>query len=708
MKMTAEYGLGAPDQIGLLRRLRRRKLWLAGTFGLTLAAVAAALFSMPRSYRSSASVVIADNGALVDSSSQAQAARIGDPADLESQMLMLRSTRLFEAVLQREDVRQALLRDCQAARGASWIATLRNRLSPPETSCDQELDDRRAMLERLDGGYAIGTVGRSRVIEIGFTSNLPDVPPVLANALADAYLAQDLARKVDTRAQAADWLRNELDRTGEALRAAEIAVERYRAENGILRGEQSTIVSEQLSALNAQLVQAEAARAIAASRLQGAGDSREVLESRAIADLKQQAAIASGEYAQLAARYGNDHPALTALAQRQSMLQGQIGAERSRILESLRRDRASAEARVADLQRQMEVAKREVGATDGAAAAIATLVRDVEVKRELFVDLSKRLATLETDRRLVAGDSRLVSTAQLPTRAWFPKRGPFLVVGAMLAGILAVVVALLRDRADTRLRSVEGITLRAGVPLLGRVPRIGRRRAPLPLAWRLDQPSGLQDAIRALYARTLLTGGDPRRVLLFASAGPGEGKTFLTLALARFAAAAGRRVLTVECDLRRPGFRSALKLPKGPGLTEYLRGQADLEGIIQPGRDGRPDVIHAGTPAVDSTELLSGEALARLLRLARERYDLVLIDSPPALLMEDARLLSRHADGVVVCAGWGQSQTEAVLRSIEDLREGGAHILGVALGMVKEREYALYAPSATPAAGRYPALSAGA
>ncbi|AWV20066.1 Tyrosine-protein kinase (capsular polysaccharide biosynthesis) (plasmid) [Roseomonas mucosa] len=691
------------DTSGILRRLRRRKAWLIGTFVLVMGVSAAALSSLPRSYRAASSVVIADNGALVDTQTPAQAARIGDPADLESQILLLRSVGLLELLLDRPEIRDQLLAECRAFRSASWLELAKTHFLNP-VACEDAVADRSAMLERLEGGFAIGTVGRSRVIEVSFTSPLPSAPVVLTNALVNLYLKQDLARKIDTRGEAAAWLRGELARTGEDLRRSEIDVETYRREHGILRGEQATISSERLSGLSAQLVQAEAAAALASSRLQGAGDGKEVLENRTIADLRQQLAIMGRQRAEIVTRYGPDHPAAIAAARSSEQIQNQITAERQRVLGSLQRDQVSAEARVADLRGQVEGMKAEVALADGATAAMATLVRNVEVKRELFVDLSKRLSTMETDRRLVSGDARLVSTAQLPSRPWFPKRGPFLIVATILSAVVAVAVALIRDRADTSLRSVEGLGFRSGVPMLGRIPRVGRRRAPLPVAWRLDQPSDLQDAIRSIYARTLLA-AEPRRVLLVTSGTAGEGKTFLALALARFSAAAGLRVLIVECDLRRPSIRSALKIPGDAGLSEHLRGTASLDDILHAGEAGRPDVIHAGRPAVDSTELLSKPGFRTLLRTVQDRYDLVLIDSPPTLLMPDARILASCADGVVMCASWAQSQTETVAHGIDDLRDAGANVLGIVIGMVREREYPLYGSGLLPAGG-YPTISA--
>ena len=108
---------------------------------------------------------------------------------------------------------------------------------------------------------------------------------------------------------------------------------------------------------------------------------------------------------------------------------------------------------------------------------------------------------------------------------------------------------------------------------------------------------------------------------MVASSDSGEGKSFITLALAHFAAAAGRRVLVLECDLRQPSMGRTLGLPFGPGLSEVLRGEITPEQAVRASSVGGLDIILAGRPAVDSAELLSGARMRQILAWASTRYD---------------------------------------------------------------------------------------
>jgi polysaccharide biosynthesis transport protein len=249
----------------------------------------------------------------------------------------------------------------------------------------------------------------------------------------------------------------------------------------------------------------------------------------------------------------------------------------------MQRDVGAAASRVAELTAQYDKLIHEVGNTGGAEAGIAIMVRDVEARREIYVDQLKKVNSLQTERRLLSGDARLVSHAELPERPWFPKRLPFITVGAVLASAVGTGFGLLRDRGDRTLRASTNLPQLAGVPYAGYTSWVKRKRGSRWPVMHLHNATPLQEAVRALYGRFVLVPGRAPKTLMISSSEIGEGKAFLTLFLALFAAATKRRILVIEADMRRPTFRKALMLPlDGPGLREYLRSEASLADIITP------------------------------------------------------------------------------------------------------------------------------
>jgi succinoglycan biosynthesis transport protein ExoP len=673
---------------GILARLSRRKTSFLLGFGLTAIAVAAAFTALPRTYRASASLMVASDDALLRSGAQsAEAQRLGDPADIESQMLMLRSPRLGRMILAEPKVANALIADCEAAREGTWATRLMAQLQKPE-SCETLSTDHSAALQRMEGAFSIGPSGRSRVIEVSYVSAVPETAVIVSNALVDAYLRDDKERKVDSHDNAINWLNTEIDRSGEELRKAETDIETYRSQHGIVRGQMASISSERLSSLGQQLAEAQASYAHALSRSsQSARDTnsvQEVLKSQTVADLKRQAAELSARRADLQQHYGDRYPALLSVNDQLREVQRQLAQESQRVGVSLQGDLQASAGRVAELRGQFDKLMRDVGNTGGAEAGIAIMVRDVEARREIYVEQLKKVNILQTERRLLTGDARLVNHAEIPERPWFPKRLPFAAVGLVLSTAVGAGLGLLRDHGDGTLRSTNLRQL-AGVSIAGSIPWVrARRGARWPLR-DLYNPSPLQEAVRAIFSRCMLVPGNVPKTLMIGSSDVGEGKTFLTLALALFAVTTGRRVLVIEADLRRPTFRKALRLPEGPGLSEFLQAEKlnpdqPLSEMVVKYRGLH--VITAGKPSVASTELLSKERFERLLQVAASTYDFVLIDSPPTLLLMDAQVLARRVDGIIYCASFGRSRLERVLRGINDLENAGGRMLGVVVGGV--------------------------
>jgi Mrp family chromosome partitioning ATPase len=351
----------------------------------------------------------------------------------------------------------------------------------------------------------------------------------------------------------------------------------------------------------------------------------------------------------------------------------------------------------------MDEVKAEVATATTDEASIETMVRSAEIKRQQYADLHKRASELETERRVLLGSTRLVTLAELPLQPFFPKTLPFLAGGLTLAFLFGIGAALMRERAEQILPGVRRTAEHAPpLAVLAELPRLqsgaGAATAlpPLPLALRMAQLSApLQGALARLATGLALAGGDRKlRTVLVTSPGPGEGKSFTTLALAQYVASTGRRVLVVDCDLRRPTFETALGLRAPFGLADALRGTVTPREAAVTTELATLDQVSAGQPAADAGELLARPQLPQLLNWA-QRYDLVLLDGPSN--PEDAAILARQVDGVLCCARWGQSSPADAAAAMTGLRAAGAHVVGMVVTMAKPQDRRLAEPTRAPA-----------
>ena len=744
----------------LFNGIWRRKGRFIAVFLTVIALTLVALLVLPVRYMATGSIIVAEQEPGVNSASAAYVQKIGDPADLESQLLVIRSPRVLRLAMT-EKTLAAVAEECPAVTGG-----LLGGLLGGNQTCEKLKTDPTAFVDYVQNRYSIGAVGRSRVINISYTSPLRDVTKTMADALTTAFLEDQRAAGASSREVATSWLWQELKQLDTELRAADARIQDFRRDKGLMRGANAPISSERLSSISQQLATAESARADAAARLQeikagqarGASDAPSVLSSRVIADLKQQMTTISAQLASQSNVLGPRHPALRALEREQALVQQRLTAETASIAVSAQKTLDASTALVASLKKQLEAAKSEVTSATSDEASIESMVRGAEIKRQQYNDLYKRASELETERRVLIGSTRLVSLAELPSKPFFPKKIPFLAAGSMIGLLLAAAACLLGNadtafaQAEQRLRKTleqrpvaaakpvvapvaapaavaaptpppaptpakpepsvspiaaalmqaksppSEISTATGAPIFARLPRLqadppasalgailaGDQTPPLSRALQLAQGHrAMQDGLRQLNdGLAAATAGRTTRKILITSAGAGEGKTFLTLALAQMLAASGRRVLAIECDTRAPAFAGALGLADAPGLQDILRGDATGASVVQPAATANLTVITAGRAGPASSIGPRRKPISDLLAWA-DSYDVVLIDGPPPGGPSDALTLADQVDGVLLCTRWGRSSIGGAVATTSGIKAAGGRLLGMAVTMVK-------------------------
>lgn len=675
----------------IFSQLWQRRGVVAVTFGATFLVMMLLLFVLPVSYVSTGSVIVADREPLVGSSSAAWVQKIGDPADMESNILLIRSPRLVRMLLSEPGMSDAVLADCHAVS-----RQLMARLRP--VNCAQLDGDVDAQVTWMLDRFTVGAVGRSRVISISYKSPLPQAAQVLANGLIRTFLDDERGKMLRSRDDAIDWVKSRLTQLDTELRHDEQAIEDFRSSHGLVRGVHGLLAAERLTQAAQQLSEAKSAEADAALRLQeasGGAGSRQALESRPISDLKQQLAVAKAQAASAAQRLGPKNPDLIAARRQEQELSSALNLEISRILDSARRNVDAARARVVTAQNELATRTEAASQAAEAETQTAAMVRELEIKRDSFVDLSRRMSQLETERRILEPSTQLVNLAELPIKPAFPQKLPFLVGGLTLAAILATAAGLVSYKPE---QQGGPMALRGGytrVPILAQIPElrlrrngkkelVGRKRE-FPIATAiglLDSHPPLLEAMRILYARLTLAGfGTRRHTLMITSETPNEGKSFVTLALARLARASGRRVLVIEATLRQPFLEEGLSGPPSPGLGGYLVG--GTIDIVQLAAVPGVDFLLAGDPLNSSTELLSGPRFVELLEWARS-YDLVLIDSPAVATLMDTALLASHVEGMLFCLRAGRPPAINALNSLPEMQRDFGNVVGLAMTFVPD------------------------
>ncbi|MBA2580072.1 MAG: polysaccharide biosynthesis tyrosine autokinase [Thermoleophilaceae bacterium] len=276
--------------------------------------------------------------------------------------------------------------------------------------------------------------------------------------------------------------------------------------------------------------------------------------------------------------------------------------------------------------------------------------------------------------------------AASPARAATPNPPIYIGLGTLVALVIALAVALLRERLDNRIRVAEDEDMVFGHPILARLPNVSGKRG----RWKDIEAFGL------LKTNIDLSSDNPAQVLLITSAEQGEGKSTVAARLATTALADGERVVLIEADPRRPGLGQRLEAAPAPvGLTNYLAGAADLDDVIVPAQV-RLDVIWSGPMPPNFGALLGSPKFEALLDIMRRTHDRVIIDCSPVLARADASIIGFHADGTVYVIDVRRTTRSSVQAGLNQLGKARGRLLGMVLNRTSVGGLGYYAGQTPP------------
>jgi capsular exopolysaccharide synthesis family protein len=345
----------------------------------------------------------------------------------------------------------------------------------------------------------------------------------------------------------------------------------------------------------------------------------------------------------------------------------------------------------------------------------------VDANRAAYATILKQLneASISNDSPL--SNIRITEQAERPGSPASSRASRILLLSAVMGVGLGAGLALVLENLNSTVRTAADVWRTVGAPTLGMVPHMkalregrygyGRLLSFSPARWltspiaSMAQPFSQQLVVshhpfsiasefyRSTRTTLLLAEPEqPPRVILLTSANPGDGKTVTVLNLAITLAQSGRKVIVVDADLRKGNCHALLGLQNRSGLSNLLNEELGVEECLQETPVERLFLLSRGTPSPNPTDLLASNRMYEVLRALRERFDMVLVDSPPAIAISDAAILSSQCDGVVLVLRAQVTAVEAARRSVEGLEMVGARILGAVLNGIDIRnpDYADY------------------
>lgn len=557
--------------------------------------------------------------------------------------------------------------------------------------------------EAVRGGVVVEQVRDTRLVMIRFRDRDRERAQRIANAVADAYVEKTMNDRMSSTVSALEWLGTQVDELEGELQTADEALHHFKQEHDVLSlsmEDRQNLIANEIELLSRSLTETRVHRielqsrvsqlrqAVESDPLTAATPAIEQLSS--VQELRTQLRTKQAELESLRTRYGAAHPQMVALQTQIDAIRHDVETEVRSVLRAAEAELRETQGTERGLQGALTRANEQGMELNHWEMEYGHLVRERDSKAAIYDLVLKRSAEADLTRMLRVTHVRVVDRALVPRSSVAPRVTLNLTMGVLAGLLLGVIVALLAERSDRRIRNLEDIEA-LGLAVLGLVPRIGAATATGPKRRRQvaqasankdliahNQPmSGVAENLRTIRTNLSFMGADGGlRAFVITSASPREGKSTVAINLAITLAQSGKRILLVDTDLRRPRVHRAFGLTARRGVTTSLVGEAKPADVILTTEVPGLDIVACGPIPPNPSELLHTDAFRQFVEALRDKYDHVMFDSPPLGAVTDAAILAAQLDGVIVVVKSQSTTREALRVTARQLNDVGARVLG--------------------------------
>ena len=616
-------------------------------------------------------------------------------------------------IMQSDRVLSGVVRDLSLQNDAAFLGYTPTTPAP--------LD---ATIANLRGRLAIEPVKGSRLVLVKIQDTSPAQARRLSEAVTRTYIQQNLEKMVNATGDTVVWLSGQLDHFKQELEQTENSLHEFKRLNDLPSStleDLSKMIRLEMQEYDSALTRTRMRRQELTARASELGKitaenpdqvpASELLSNAFLSTLRTQFQSATRERAELIAEgKGENHPGVKAADQKVSLARTHLLNEIKNIQGAVARDLSIIERQEGGEASLYEGARKKAVDLNLKELEFHRLDRMRAQNEKLYAVLLEQLKEADLRRMMNTNNIRLVDGAVEPKEPIAPRVSVNVSIALLIGLVLGLGLAILREQLDNTLKTPEDVEQKLGVTFLGLLPEIAEeeggdtpkrprraRRLTTTLAPELlvhERPtSGIAEAARALRTNLMFMNPDhPYRRLLVTSAAPAEGKTTVAVSIAVSLAQGGQRVCIIDCDLRRPRLHRIFDRAGDIGLMNVILGEATIDEVAKPTIVPNLSCIPCGPIPPNSADVVSSEKFRRLLDEVSERFDRVVLDSPPIVAVTDSAIASTLVDGVVFVVRAFKTSVNLCRSGLRTLQDVDAPIAGAVLNAVNlnRHEYNYY------------------
>jgi succinoglycan biosynthesis transport protein ExoP len=585
---------------------------------------------------------------------------------------------------------------------------------PVGSNAEQLTDAQRIELapyvSTLLSNLAIEGVPETNLVKIRFAHSDPEIAMKVTDTLAELFIHDDVKWGNEGLDNAAAQLAVQIADLQMAIKQQEEERINYIKNHGLPLGQMKgeNLTSVRLDTLSSQLLTAENDR----KNLQAAYEATQgisnievipqVQSDKAVQEIKGRLRALEQRRAALSVKYTPEWHEIREIDEELGQLRRELARTSADVVASMKSAYESAQAREAELRRSYYGELGTANRQSQAEIELNSLNQKIETNKQLYTTLFQRQQELQIDASDRKSNVAISTRSERPGSPVGPQRARSIVIAFFLSLFAGTALSFLLQQLDDTIKSVDELVAYTNLPNLALIPSMSTRAKGLaPLGKRKELPSTellenarspVAEAFRHLRTSLLFSSGvSVPKSILVTSGQALEGKTTVAFNTAVALAQTGASVLLVDCDLRRPSVQKHLDAKIEPGLTDYLAGELELDEALRtyPALSNLK-IMTSGYLPSNPAELLGSEEMALFLSRARERFNHVIIDSPPSVSFADGAIISTLVDGVVIVVHGGKSSRAVVRHLINRLTGVGARICGTVLNNVKPQPYDYY------------------